>query len=123
MDNTKIVDLYKNKFRHSLIGKWSTVEESFQMMKDVFIFFEDGKGIWKSSSTMSEYETTFNWREKIDLTIEIQEENEENWMEIKYDFKIIENDISKEVILFQNNSDTFYLAMTKISYSEKIIEL
>ncbi|MBC7863704.1 MAG: hypothetical protein IAF38_12065 [Bacteroidia bacterium] len=111
-----IVKMYNRKFKSSLIGKWTSAEGTFAMMTDDFEFLENGKGTWLSSSSMGEREFKFDWREKADYTIEIREEGEENWIEIEYEFKIIEHDCGKEVILCQKNSEKFYLAVTRIAF-------
>ena len=88
LTDSEIINLYRNRFKRSLIGKWTSAEGTFPMMFDEFFFNPDGKGTWLSGSGSREYQTKFEWREKADLVIEIREE-EENWVEINYDFRVI----------------------------------
>lgn len=120
MKDSERINLYRNRFRNSLIGKWTSAEGTFQMMEDEFNFSEDGKGTWISTSGSGEETIHFEWREKAPFTIEMREVGEGNWMEINYDFKIMENDLCKEVILCQKDSNRFYLAITRVSYSRKL---
>jgi len=125
MKDSQLLNLHKTKFRHTLVGKWSSTEGTFQMMQDVFNFHLDGNGTWETFSQMlGDRKINFQWKEKAPYVIELREEGEQSWVKIMYDFKIIENDVSKEVILYSTNSnlekDTFYLAMTRISYFDKI---
>ncbi len=120
MNDSEIISLYRNRFKNSLVGKWISAEGTFSKQRDVFEFFENGQGVWLSSGANYEEKTNFYWRQKGPLAIEIREEDEGEWFEIEYDFKIIENDVSTQVILCQKNFETFYLAVTKITYCEPI---
>lgn len=123
MENTTLINQYKSKFQHNLIGKWSTKEGAFLMMTDIFEFKADGTGIWIIASGMGEDIINFEWKPKVAFTIEFREIDEEydeinDWITINYDFKLLKTDVSEEVILMQGNRDTFYLAQTKIGYLE-----
>jgi hypothetical protein len=113
---TQIIEQYNARFQHSLVGKWASAEGTFSFLSDVFEFKVDGTGTWLSGSGMGEYLTHFEWRSSAPFAIEIKEEDDENWLKIEYEFKLIHNDIQPVVILCQKGSETFYLAMTKIAY-------
>lgn len=120
MEISEIIDLYRIKFKHSLVGKWATNQGTFMMQTDIFEFFKNGKGVWVSLNSGEENKLNFEWKENALLTIYIREEGEEEWTEVKYDFKIVENDVGKEVILCQNNLNTFYFAVNRVSYCGKL---
>lgn len=135
LKDAEIINRYNAQFKHSLEGKWISAEGTFAMQSDVFEFFENGRGRWLSCGGSYEDTVHFDWREKAPFTIEIREdaredgieedqedstEDQEDWIEVEYGFKIIQNDVAEEVILCQKNSDTFYGSMTRISYSERV---
>lgn len=122
MKNAALINQYKSKFQYNLIGKWSTKSGTFSMMVDTFEFKENGTGIWTIASGMGEEIINFEWRTKAAFTIEFREIEEEDteindWLTINYNFKLLKTDISEEVILVQEGSNTFYLAQTKIGLS------
>lgn len=120
MTLSKDIIAYRQKFNRTLIGKWMPAEGSFQLVTDTIIFYPEGTGIWTSSGMSRIDEIKFEWKEKADLTIEIREEGDHEWIELKYDFKRIVHDLSQEIILCQQDSDTFYLATTRISYAGEL---
>jgi hypothetical protein len=115
-----LLEQFNARFQHSLLGKWATAEGTFNLLYDVFEFEATGKGTWLSGSGSNEYLVHFEWRSKAPFTIQIREEEEENWLEIVYEFKLVDNDLQPTVILCQPGMETFYLAMTKIAYVENV---
>ena len=115
----ELLELYNIRFKNSLVGKWIPISQTFFLMEDSFEFLKNGEGIWKSSSGMGEEIIKFKWKQNEPYIILIQEEEETEWIPVQYTFKIKETDLTKEIILAQENSDFFYLAMTPITYSEK----
>ncbi len=122
MKNEALIHQYQSKFRHHLIGKWTTKAGTFSMMRDTFEFKADGTGIWTIASGMGEAIIKFEWRTKAAFTIEFREidaefEEIDDWLTIHYDFRLLQTDVSEAVILVQKDRDTFYLAQTKIGLS------
>lgn len=125
------IELYKNRFQNSLVGKWTTIEGTFSIMSDTFEFYEDGKGIWTQSSGSGECVTYFNWKIDEPFVVNIletkveylpdsgtaddnQKADIEQWHKLEYDFKIISNDCGNEIALCNKNSELFYFAMQRI---------
>ena len=126
MNNESIINEYKSRFQHNLIGKWSTKAGTFLMMTDTFEFKADGTGIWIITSGMGEEIINFEWRTKAAFTIEFREIDDDfaetdDWVTINYDFKLLKTDVSEAIILVQKDSNTFYLAQTQIGLLTKAI--
>lgn len=120
MNSKNKLNTYNSKFNRSLVGKWVTIEGSFNLLTDSFEFFANGKGIWLCSGTMSSTKFNFEWRESDAFTIEIKLEGDNIWDKIDYNFKEIETDTGNHIVLCQNGSDFFYLATTRIGYSQDV---
>ena len=114
--DSEILEKYKQRFEHSLVGKWKSAEGTFDLMYDSFEFLENGTGEWISEGAGTERLVKFEWRSKAAFSIEFREAEDDEWIEISYGFKVIENDVAKEIILHQLGLDTFYLAITRISF-------
>lgn len=50
---------YRNRFKHSLTGKWSSVEGTFSIQSDKFDFFENRNGYWLSQVGSYENKISF----------------------------------------------------------------
>jgi hypothetical protein len=111
-----LIEQSNARFQHSLLGKWASAEGTFNLLQDVFEFKATGKGTWLSGSGSNEYLSHFEWRSPAPFTIEIREDEDEDWIEIAYEFKLVYNDLQPTVILCQQGMETFYLAMTKIAW-------
>lgn len=116
LDKNKMIETYRERFKYSLIGTWTSDEGTFQMMQDTFVFYEDGKGVWTSLSGGDKHQIGFYWKPKSIRTIEMRETKQDHWVEIKYDFKVIRHDIGETIILCEEGSDTFYWAVTRVTF-------
>jgi len=126
MNNEDLIIKYRQYFCRNLIGEWHTNEGTFCLMADHFTFRPDGTGSWEDKDDA----VKFNWREKADFEIEIQEiwasfgdeaalAGPCEWRPVRYDFKIAVNDLSEMIILYSNDRDCFYHAQTRITYAGK----
>lgn len=122
------IEKLREKFKYDLIGEWTSFEGTFStMMNELWKFDADGKGKITSRSVMfGESVEHFKWRRKDLYFIEISyfddDEEEEIWIEVRYDFVLTQSDCGDVISLVEvdkeNNPEKgFGLMRVPLSFS------
>jgi hypothetical protein len=120
MENDPRIEDARQRFAHSLVGRWSTAQGTFDIvMGEHWEFREDGTGRMVNTGSFGSPrgETRFEWRQSGDFEIELKmgeyvpsypddvvkaedygdEDVEDDWFRFRYHFEIIEHDCGTEV--------------------------
>ena|SRR6476469_9109047 len=115
---------YRERFRLSPIGQWSSLQGSFEvMMGEVWQFNYDYTGKIRYYSVLQgEEEILFEWKEKSERTILIKTIDSEDtsdadeWETVEYDFKLVQHDKGTEIGMVQVGSEHFWLCLDPLRF-------
>ena len=116
---------YRRRFRSAPLGEWATARGTFDSLaSETIVFAPDGTGaLGYDGALPGATRVAFEWRERAPQVIEVRYaddedsgEDDEEWDEVAYDFKLVEHDAGAEVVIYEVGQEGFWDVLTPLRF-------